>query len=270
MKKTKLKAIFSIVAVMLVIMAFSIPAFAAESYYASDESGNTSIPSSIDSITISKTDVDIPYTGDKSNELTPDGNMSLIDDFLQMGGYITSGKEDEEIKSKQFLTVTSKNGNTFYIVIDRDGDKENVYLLNLVDEADLMALINDGEVEVATCSCKDKCKDGKVNTECELCKVNLARCAVEEKTTEPVTEETTSSEDETDGEKSGGKGGIILLVIAALAGGGYAVYHFKFKNGKKTDTPVSEPDADDDYDGSYEEEYEVDEADDDETEACKH
>ena len=87
MKKTKLKAIFSIVAVMLVIMAFSIPAFAAESYYASDESGNTSIPSSIDSITISKTDVDIPYTGDKTNELTPNGNMSLIDDFLQMGGY---------------------------------------------------------------------------------------------------------------------------------------------------------------------------------------
>ena len=98
MKESKLKAIFSIVAVMLVIMAFSIPAFAAESYYASDESGNTSIPSSIDSITISKADVDIPHTGDNSNELTPNGNMSLIDDFLQMGGYITSGKEDEEIK----------------------------------------------------------------------------------------------------------------------------------------------------------------------------
>ena len=89
MKKSKLKAIFSIVAVMLVITAFSIPAFAAESYYASDESGNTSIPSSIDSITISKADVDIPHTGDNSsNELTPNGNMSLIDDFLQMGGYI--------------------------------------------------------------------------------------------------------------------------------------------------------------------------------------
>ena len=268
MKKSKLKAIFSIVAIMLVIMAFSIPAFAAESYYASDESGNTSIPSSIDSITISKTDVDIPYTGDKTNELTPNGNMSLIDDFLQMGGYITSGKEDEEIKSKQFLTVTSKSGNTFYIVIDRDGDKENVYLLNLVDEADLMALINDGEVEVATCSCKEKCKDGKVNTECELCKVNLAQCAVEEQTTEQTTEDTTSTEEEPDEKESKGKSGIILLVVVALAGGGYAIYHFKFKNGKKTNTPVSEPDADDDFDGGYEEEYEIDEADDDdETEA---
>ena len=265
MKKTKLKSIFNILAVMFVITAFSIPAFA-DSYYASDESGNTSVPSSIDSITVSKVDVDIPNTGDTS-KLTPNGNMTLIDDLLQMGGYITSSEENEEIKSKQFLTVTSKNGNTFYIVIDRDGEKENVYFLNKVDEADLMALINDGKIEEITCSCKEKCKDGKVNTECELCKVNLAECAATESTTEPTTEDTTSSEDETDGEKSGGKGGIILLVIAALAGGGYAVYHFKFKNSKKTDTPVSEPDADDDYDGSYEEEYEVDEADDDETEA---
>lgn len=268
MKKSKLKAIFSIVAVMLVIMAFSIPAFAAESYYASDESGNTSIPSSIDSITISKADVDIPHTGDNSsNELTPNGNMSLIDDFLQMGGYITSGKEDEEIKSKQFLTVTSKSGNTFYIVIDRDGDKENVYLLNLVDEADLMALINDGEVEVATCSCKDKCKDGKVNTDCELCKVNLAQCAVAETTTEQTTEDTTSTEEEPDEKESNGKGSIILLVVVALVGGGFALYYFKFKKGGKPAPTVSEPDADDDFDGGYEEEYEIDEADDDETEA---
>ena len=265
MKKTNLKAIFSIVAVMLVIAAFSIPAFA-DSYYASDESGNTSVPSSIDSITVSKVDVDIPNTGDTS-KFTPNGNMTLIDDLLQMGGYITSSEEDEEIKSKQFLTVTSKNGNTFYIVIDRDGDKENVYFLNKVDEADLMALINDGEVEVITCSCKDKCKDGKVNTECELCKVNLAQCAVAETTTEQTTEDTTSTEKEPDEKESNGKGGIILLVVVALAGGGFALYYFKFKKGGKPAPTVSEPDTDDDFDGGYEEEYEIDEADDDETEA---
>lgn len=265
MKKTKLKSIFNILAVMLVIAAFSIPAFA-DSYYASDESGNTSVPSSIDSITVSKVDVDIPNTGDTS-KFTPNGNMTLIDDLLQMGGYITSSEEDEEIKSKQFLTVTSKNGNTFYIVIDRDGDKENVYFLNKVDEADLMALINDGEIEEVTCSCKDKCKDGKVNTECELCKVNLAQCAVAETTTEQTTEDTTSTEEEPDEKESNGKGGIILLVVVALAGGGFALYYFKFKKGGKPAPTVSEPDTDDDFDGGYEEEYEIDEADDDETEA---
>ena len=262
MKKTKLKLIFNILAVMLVIAAFSIPAFA-DSYYASDESGNTSVPSSIDSITVSKVDVDIPKTGDAS-KLTPNGNMTLIDDLLQMGGYITSSEENEEIKSKQFLTVTSKNGNTFYIVIDRDGDKENVYFLNKVDEADLMALINDGEVEVITCSCKDKCKDGKVNTECELCKVNLAECDATESTTEPTTEDTTSTDKETDDVKSNSKGGIVLLLVVALAGGGFALYYFKFRKGGKSDIPVPEQDADD----GYEEEYEVEEyTDDDEAEA---
>lgn len=263
MKKTNLKAIFSIVAVMLVIAAFSIPAFA-DSYYASDESGNTSVPSSIDSITVSKVDVDIPNTGDTS-KLTPNGNMTLIDDLLQMGGYITSSEENEEIKSKQFLTVTSKNGNTFYIVIDRDGDKENVYFLNKVDEADLMALINDGKIEEITCSCKEKCKDGKVNTECELCKVNLAECAATEPETEQATEDTTSTDKETDDVKSNSKGGIVLLLVVALAGGGFALYYFKFRKGGKSAAPVPEQDADDGYE---EEEYEVeDNTDDNETEA---
>lgn len=266
MKKTKLKSVFIILAVMLVIMAFSIPAFA-DSYYASDESGNTSVPSSIDSITVSKVDVDIPNTGDAS-KFTPNGNMTLIDDLLQMGGYITSSEEDEEIKSKQFLTVTSKNGNTFYIVIDRDGDKENVYFLNKVDEADLMALINDGEIEEVTCSCKDKCKDGKVNTECELCKVNLAECTATEPTTEPTTEDSTGGEEKTEGESSS-KGGIVLLLVVALACSGFAIYYFKFRKGGKSSAPVPEQDADDGYESGYdEEEYEVeDNTDDIETEA---
>lgn len=138
----------------------------------------------IDTLTISKVDVDIPNTGENSYELTPDGNLSLIDDLLQNSGYIVSSEESEDVQSKQFLTVTSKNGNTFYIVIDRDGDKENVYFLNMVDEADLLSLIEDGEVEEIVCECKEKCADGKVNTECQLCKNNLAGCAVPEATTE--------------------------------------------------------------------------------------
>ena len=45
--------------------------------------------------------------------LTPDGNMTLVDD-------ITSEKT-----GKQFITVVSKNGNYFYIIIDRDDEGEN-------------------------------------------------------------------------------------------------------------------------------------------------
>ena len=69
--------------------------------------------------------------------LTPDGNLTLVDD---VGSPTKSGK--------QFITAVTKNGNYFYIIIDRD-DKgtETVHFLNLVDESDLLKLMEDDEVE---------------------------------------------------------------------------------------------------------------------------
>lgn len=63
-------------------------------------------------------------------DLTPDGNLTLVDDITVINGE----------SKKQFITATTKNGNYFYIIIDRVGESENVYLLNEVDEADLIAL----------------------------------------------------------------------------------------------------------------------------------
>lgn len=81
--------------------------------------------------------------------LTPDGNLTLIDDI---GSSAASGK--------QFITVETKTGNVFYLIIDRDDEgEETVHFLNQVDEADLMALTEDGEAaeKPIVCSCTDKC-----------------------------------------------------------------------------------------------------------------
>ena len=86
-----------------------------------------------------------------SDALTPDGNLTLIDDI---GSSSQAGK--------QFITVESKNGNVFYLIIDRDDDgEETVHFLNQVDEADLMALTEDGETQPAACSCTERCQAGR-------------------------------------------------------------------------------------------------------------
>lgn len=66
---------------------------------------------------------------------TPDGQLTLIDDFEYVGM-----DADGNTLSKQFLTVETRDGHYFYIIIDRTGDTENVYFLNQVDAADLSAI----------------------------------------------------------------------------------------------------------------------------------
>ena len=74
------------------------------------------------------------YVDENPSVISPEGNLSLVDDLNY-----------DEASGLQFMTVTTKDGHYFYIVIDRSGNSENVYFLNLVDEVDLMELMNDEE-----------------------------------------------------------------------------------------------------------------------------
>lgn len=188
--------------------------------------------------------------------LTPEGNLSLIDDILQneLGG----SSDEDELQQKQFITVQSKNGNYFYLVIDRSGETENVYFMNLVDEADLMALMETDE-EVAACSCRDKCAVGAINSNCEICRTNMTECVGKEVEPEPEPTEPVEEEPE---EEDSGIGGLVLILLVLAAAGGGAVYWFKFRKEK----PKTSGDSDlDDYDYGQEDEeddeYEIDDAD---------
>ena len=176
-----------------------------------------------------------------SGALTPDGNLTLIDDIG------TSTKA-----GKQFITLESKNGNVFYLIIDRDDEgEETVHFLNQVDEADLMALTGEEETPAA-CSCTTKCVAGAVNTSCPVCAVNMTECMGKEAKPEVPDEPTEPAAEEP--EKKSGAGGILVILLIIALGGGAAFYILKQRKAK----PQTKGNADlDDYDyGEDEDEYE--------------
>ena len=84
----------------------------------------------------------VTVTDEDSGALTPEGNLTLVDD------YHTSYSDGS---GQQFITLVSKSGNTFYLVIDRNSKGENtVHFMNLVDESDLLSLMDDEDAEAYT------------------------------------------------------------------------------------------------------------------------
>ena len=217
--KRMFKTFSALCAAMVLMMGLSVTAFAQ----------GTEQPPAEDAT--NDANVVVEETED-SPALTPDGNAALVDDF---GG------------NKQLITVTTKAGNYFYILIDRaNEDKEtSVHFLNQVDDADLQALLEDGEQEPQACTCTAKCEAGAVNTACPVCKNNLTACAGPEP--EPVGEEEPAAPEK----ESGGMGGLVVFLVVALAGGGAALYFFKLRKPK---ADVKGSDDLDEYDFGEDEE----------------
>ena len=174
--------------------------------------------------------------GPPSAALTPDGNLTLVDDY---------GEGHEDGSGKQFITLVTKAGNTFYLIIDRDDEGEQtVHFLNLVDEADLLALMDEDTAAKYT----------KPETEVQP---------------PAETQKPEDNEDKPDEEKPAPKANplpALLLVLALLGGGGFFAYTKFFKGGGKKEQAKPDPDADyseDDEDYGLPEDIGLDDEDED-------
>jgi uncharacterized protein (UPF0333 family) len=144
--------------------------------------------------------------------LTPDGAGSVVDNA-------------EDGDGKEFFTVSTEDGSVFYLIIDRQKNADNVYLLNTVTEDDLIALAKENGRELPGAS-------GTVTPE----------------QTDPPTpspEETPEPEPPAESPKSNDTGMYILIGIIVVVVGG-AGYYFKIVRGRKNNDYSDEEDEDED------------------------
>ena len=219
MKNKILTSLTALCAVLVLVGSFSVTAYAQTPTEETDDSG-----------VIVETE---------PQPLTPEGNMTLVDDI-----------DGDAAEDKQFIVVKSKGGNYFYIIVDRAAEGENsVHFLNQVDESDLMAIIGEEQTEQppAVCNCTEKCKAGEVNTACPVCSVNMDSCTGKEAAPEEPTEQE---------QPQNGMGGLLIFLVVGLLGGGAALYYVKFmkqKQNVKGSTDLDEFDFDE-YDEDESEE----------------
>lgn len=160
-------------------------------------------------------------TEENAGAFSESGNLSLLDDV-----------GTDKAKNLEYMTVQTKSGAVFYLVIDKSADTENVYFLNQVDELDLMAIMDDAQKQEYESSIKEE---------------------QQEVPETPVTDEPTADEPVDEEPQAGLQTNNLALfgvigVIAALVIGGYA---FMKKKAKKDGA-----DLDEDLEFYDDEEYE--------------
>ena len=166
--------------------------------------------------------------------LTPEGNLDLEDDV-----------SDEASENLQFMTVRTKDGSVFYIIIDRSSNSRNVYFLNEVDASDLLALMNDEEKDAYEESLKEKEEEEKQPP------------VIQVQPQEPESEKEPVKEEPEKQEKKAGIPVTLLLVLAVIAAGVTGGYYFLKIRPAKNGTNIDNMDFEDDEyvdDGPYEEE----------------
>ena len=166
----------------------------------------------------------VTVTDETSGALTPEGNMTLVDDYHT---------DYSDGSGQQFITLVSKSGATFYLVIDRNAKgQQTVHFMNLVDEADLLALMEEDAADAYTAEkeAAAQAEQDKLKAEEEAKKV-----AEEAATDEPPKENKVTK-------YAGAFLGVVAL-IALAAGGGFYFYRQQMQK-KKAEKEALDPDAD--------------------------
>ena len=167
----------------------------------------------------------VTVTDETSGALTPEGNLTLVDDYHT---------DYSDGSGQQFITLVSKSGATFYLVIDRNAKgQQTVHFMNLVDEADLLALMEEDAADAYTAE-----KEAAAQAEQDKLKA-------EEEAKKAAEEAAAFGSEQTGGNKVTKYAATFLGVLALVglvAGGG--IYTFmKQKRKKQAEKEALDPDA---------------------------
>ena len=167
----------------------------------------------------------VTITDEEAGALTPEGNLTLVDD------YHVSYSDGS---GQQFITLVSKSGATFYLVIDRNSKgQQTVHFMNLVDEADLLALMDEDTADAYT-------SEKEAAAKAEQDKLKAEEDA--KKAAEEAAKAADASKENKVTKYAAGFLGIVALIALAAGGGFYAFA--KQKQKKQAEKEALDPDAD--------------------------
>lgn len=218
---------------------FVVPAGTSHTIYVKDSAGNIT-SQNYDTRKETSVSVDTEDESDSDNRYSSSKYEYLTDTPVELGeGSIhdkttTDGSDTAE---KVFYTITTAEGDTFYLVMDQNRGSDNVYLLNQVTNSELKSLaVDDTGIQQE--------KENEQNLLEQL-----------------KTDETVDMEEAAEKDTSSQKGALAkVLVLAAIGAGGY--YYFKvYRKKKNTELDVADAmdmddfEAEDDDEIFFDEEY---------------
>ena len=160
----------------------------------------------------------VTVTDETSGALTPEGNLTLVDDYHT---------DYSDGSGQQFITLVSKSGATFYLVIDRNAKgQQTVHFMNLVDEADLLALMEEDAADAYTA-------EKEAAAQAEQDKLKAAEEAAASGEEQPKENKVTKI----------ASGFLGVVVLIALAAGGIFYAFAKQKQKKQAEKEALDPDA---------------------------